>query len=79
MLENEETLTVMPLSGVGRALAYKVDEQLAPKVSVGSLIRIPLGNRSELGVVVKKGDDGEFDRSDHSFHQGCRGREAAVH
>lgn len=63
MLENEETLTVMPLSGVGRALAYKVDEQLGPKVSVGSLVRIPLGNRSELGVVVKKGDDGEFDRS----------------
>ncbi len=63
MLENEETLTVMPLSGVGRALAYKVDEQLGPKVSVGSLVRIPLGNRSELGVVVKKGDDGEFDRN----------------
>lgn len=63
MLENPETLTVLPLSGVGRALAYRVDEQLAQRARVGSLIRIPLGHRSELGVVLGLGDDGEFDRS----------------
>ncbi len=63
MSDGIETLTVLPLTGVGRVLAYKVDEQLAPKVAVGSLVRIPLGHRSDLGVVMKMGDTGDFDRS----------------
>lgn len=62
MSEKAETLTVMPLSGVGRELAYKVDERLWKDVKPGCLVRIPLGRRSELGVVVRMGDDGSFDR-----------------
>jgi primosomal protein N' (replication factor Y) len=62
METKEETLTVMPLSGVGRSLAYKVDECLAGQVSEGSLVRIPLGRRTELGVVLARGDKEGIDR-----------------
>jgi primosomal protein N' (replication factor Y) len=62
MSDKVETLTVMPLSGIGRELAYKVDERLCKEVKPGCLVRIPLGRRSELGVVVRMGDDGSFDR-----------------
>ncbi len=62
MLGEETTVTVLPLSGVGRGLAYRVDEKLSGQVQVGSLVRIPLGRRSELGVVVRLGDDGQFER-----------------
>lgn len=60
MSAGEATVTVVPLSGVGRELAYRLDERLAERVEVGSLVRVPLGPRSELGVVVALGDDGSF-------------------
>ena len=63
MSKTAETLSVLPLTGIGRSLAYKVDEKLAPQARVGSLVRIPLGHRSDLGVVVKIGDEGDFDRT----------------
>jgi primosomal protein N' (replication factor Y) len=57
-----ETVTVLPLSGVGRSLAYRVDGGLGAGLELGSLVRIPLGRRSELGVVVRLGDDGSIER-----------------
>jgi len=61
-MAEEQTVTVLPLSGVGRGLAYRVMEVLAEQVEIGSLVRIPLGRRDELGVVVEMGDDGEVGR-----------------
>jgi primosomal protein N' (replication factor Y) len=63
MSGKEETVTVIPLRGVGRGLAYKIPEGMAGQVRVGSLVRIPLGRRSEHGIVVQLGDDGEFEKS----------------
>jgi primosomal protein N' (replication factor Y) len=63
MSAESETATVLPLSGVGRALAYRVEALPGGAVEVGSLVRIPLGRRVELGVVVRLGDDGEVERS----------------
>jgi primosomal protein N' (replication factor Y) len=60
MEEEEQTVTVMPLSGVGRGLAYRVPPGMETGLGPGSLVRIPLGRRSDLGVVVEMGDDGSF-------------------
>ncbi|MGC9450432.1 MAG: replication restart helicase PriA [Oceanipulchritudo sp.] len=62
MEKRAETVMVRPLSGVGRGLAYRLDEGLAGKVERGSLVRVPLGRRTELGVVVSLGDDGSIER-----------------
>jgi primosomal protein N' (replication factor Y) len=59
----EQTVTVLPLSGVGRGLAYRVPPGMESRTGLGSLVRMPLGRRSELGVVVAMGDDGSFERS----------------
>jgi primosomal protein N' (replication factor Y) len=59
----EQTVTVLPLSGVGRGLAYRVPPGMESRTGLGSLVRMPLGRRSELGVVVAMGDDGTFERS----------------
>lgn len=42
---------VLPLRGVGRSLSY-LEGDLGSEVEAGSLVRIPLGNRVELGIVV---------------------------
>ncbi|MEX0331551.1 MAG: primosomal protein N' [Puniceicoccaceae bacterium] len=59
MSGRDGTVTVMPLKGVGRGLAYRVDEGYWERLGIGSLVRIPLGRRTELGVVIRLGDDGE--------------------
>jgi primosomal protein N' (replication factor Y) len=56
------TVTVWPLSGVGRELAYRTADGEGAGILVGSLVRIPLGRRVELGVVVALGDDGSCER-----------------
>ena len=63
MKEREETVTVVPLSGIGRALAYRIPPGMESRLEEGSLVRIPLSNRVERGIVVAKGDDGSFERS----------------
>lgn len=63
MGSGEQTVTVMPLSGVGRGLAYRVPAGMEEGIEVGSLVRIPLGRRVESGIVLKIGDDGLFERS----------------
>lgn len=59
----QETVTVVPLRGVGRGLAYCIPEGMEDRIGVGSLVRMPLGHRTEQGIVVRMGDDGEFERS----------------
>ena len=46
-----QTIEVQPLSGFKKALAYLVDEKLAPLIQLGSLVKIPLGHRKTLGIV----------------------------
>lgn len=45
-------VSVFPLTGVGRALDYRLPEALREKVAVGSLVKIPLLNRHESGIVL---------------------------
>lgn len=49
----EDLVSVLPLAGIDRALAYKVPAALSGQLEVGSLVRIPLGRRSELGIVAQ--------------------------
>lgn len=60
-MKEETTATVMvqPLSGVGRALGYRVGPGLEG-IEAGSLVRVPLGRRTEQGVVMELGDDGSY-------------------
>lgn len=51
MTHAAKTIEVQPLSGFKKALAYVVDQKLAPLIRLGSLVRIPLGHRKTLGVV----------------------------
>lgn len=44
-------VTVVPISGVKRRLSYRVPGWMGSKVQVGSLVRIPIRKKSELGVV----------------------------
>jgi len=48
---------VIALSGFDKALAYAVPPTCSGSVQVGSLVRIPLRRRSELGVVTRFGTD----------------------
>jgi primosomal protein N' (replication factor Y) len=61
-VEQDQTVTVWPLSGIGRELGYRVPPGMGNRLEPGSLVRIPLGKRVEIGVVVKLGDDGGFAR-----------------
>ena len=51
------TVEVIALSGFDKALAYAVPPACQASVQVGSLVRIPLRRRSELGVVTRFGSD----------------------
>ena len=51
MTNTAQTIEVQPLSGFKKALAYLVDEKLAPLIKLGSLVKIPLGHRKTLGIV----------------------------
>ncbi len=50
---------VIPLAGFDAQLAYKVPVFLKEKIVIGLLVRIPLRNQSELGVIVQIGSDQE--------------------
>ena len=48
---------IIALSGFDKALAYAVPPACQPVIKLGSLVRIPLRRRSELGVVVRFGTE----------------------
>ena len=48
---------VIALSGFDKALAYAVPPTCQDGLKVGSLVRMPLRRRSELGVVLRFGTD----------------------
>lgn len=48
----ERIVSVAPLVRVDRPFSYRVPATMAADLQLGSLVRVPLGRRSELGVVV---------------------------
>ncbi|MFP4282799.1 MAG: primosomal protein N' [Opitutales bacterium] len=50
--KKERFLSVRPLTGLDRPLDYKCASLSEEGLAVGSLVRVPLGRRSELGVVT---------------------------
>ena len=46
-----DLIEVIPLTGLNRALAYRVPGNMQHAVQVGSLVKVPLMNRRVLGVV----------------------------
>lgn len=52
---------VQPITGLAKQLTYAVPLALQQKVFVGSLVRIPLGRRSCLGIVTRLGTDQQLD------------------
>ena len=61
---NPKSVTVVPISGVNRRLSYRVPGWMGSQVQVGSLVRIPIRKKSELGVVeeLAKTEDVSEDR-----------------
>jgi primosomal protein N' (replication factor Y) (superfamily II helicase) len=55
-----QTCSVIPLTRLDKELGYRIPEALAGRVEVGCLVRVPIGPRSELGLVARLGDDGSF-------------------
>ena len=51
--KGDALVEVIPLAGFNAQLAYKVPSFLAGKISLGHLVRIPIRNKSEFGVVVQ--------------------------
>jgi len=44
---------IMPFDGGGRAYTYRVPEKFASKIALGVLVKIPLGARTNFGIVWK--------------------------
>lgn len=55
--KSEALVEVIPLAGFNAQLAYKVPSFLAGQIRKGHLVRIPIRNKSELGVVVQLSSD----------------------
>ncbi|MCC5790323.1 MAG: primosomal protein N' [Opitutales bacterium] len=59
-----ETVGIWPLTGIRRELDYRLPEHLQEKVRPGSLVRVPLGRRSCLGVVARMPGEGPWPLKD---------------
>ena len=46
-----DSVTIVPLTGLSKDLGYRVPRALGSVIQVGSLVRIPLRSRTELGLV----------------------------
>src|SRR5699024_6616559 len=51
-------ISVFPIAGFDKELAYRLPDQLAGRVEIGSLVRVPVRNTLVLAVVSR------FDRHD---------------
>ena len=60
---NDEIVAVWPLAGFDKTLHYKVAEGMSRQIAVGTLVRVPVGRRFTLGVVVKKKADPDVEYS----------------
>lgn len=53
--QKEMLVEVIPLAGFDAQLAYKVPAFLKDQIALGHLVRVPLRNKHELGIVVSLG------------------------
>ncbi len=60
---NDEIVAVWPLAGFDKTLHYKAAEEMSKQISVGTLVRVPVGRRFTLGVVVGKKADSDVEYS----------------
>ena len=60
MVGEVESVAVLPLVGVRKAFGYRVPPEMRGGVAVGSLVRIPIQRRSELGIVSALEAPGDF-------------------
>lgn len=63
-------MAVAPFAGLDKRLGYLVPEALEAVVQVGSLVRVPLRNRVELGIVRALEAPGDFPRARLKYLQG---------
>lgn len=54
------TVGVHPLAKFDKLLHYKVPEELSASLEVGSLVRVPVGNRVSVGIVGEEGPPKDF-------------------
>ncbi len=59
-MSDTEIVEVIAISGLDKALAYKVPAQFRNSLQVGSLVSIPLRRRTELGIVARFGTNQEI-------------------
>ncbi|WOO40331.1 replication restart helicase PriA [Rubellicoccus peritrichatus] len=57
MNSTDRLIEVMPIAGIETPLAYAVPSGVRGCMEIGALVRIPLQNRTCLGVVVREGSD----------------------
>lgn len=57
MNSKDALVEVMPLAGIDMPLAYAIPSGVRGCMNVGALVRIPLQNRTCLGVVVRQGSE----------------------
>ena len=50
---HDEVVAVWPLAGFDKTLHYRASGKLAETVAEGCLVRVPIGPRFVLGVVVE--------------------------
>ena len=55
-----EIVEVIAISGLDKVLAYRIPSRCQGSVTVGSLVRIPLRRRKELGIVSRFGTEQEI-------------------
>ena len=57
---NSRSIAVVPITGLDKVLGYKVPIRLLDQVRLGSLVRVPLLRRTELGIVKKLEAPGDY-------------------
>ena len=58
-----DTVEVILLTGLKKPLGYRVPEPMSADIAVGSLVRVPILRRNELGIVQSLQAPGDFPRN----------------
>jgi len=67
---NDPVVEILPLTGIGHALAYRVPGAMREDLHLGSLVQMPLVNRTVLGVVSSLGTTQEVPPEKMRYIQG---------
>lgn len=58
--DGPDTIEVIPLTGLKKSLGYRVPDTMRGNIAVGSLVRVPILRRQELGIVQSLQAPGDF-------------------